>query len=56
MKTWATTIKVGLEHLSRLRVFGFALWRKDRVKISSLSASICDVVNLIGDAASTRSA
>ncbi len=35
LKTWATTIKADLEPLSGSRVFGFAQWRKDWVKVSS---------------------
>ncbi len=57
-----TTIKANLEPLSGLRVFGYARWRKDWVKVSSelaqdrraWSASIRDVGNSIGDAGSTR--
>ncbi len=62
LKTWATTIKAGLEPLSGPRVFGHARWRKDWVKVPSelaqdrrvWSASVRDVVNAIGDAGSTR--
>ncbi len=62
LKTWATTIKAGLEPISGPRVFGNAQWRKDWVKVSSKlaqdrrawSASVRDVVNAIGDAGSTR--
>ncbi len=35
LKTWATTIKVDLEFPSWSRVFGYARWRKDCVKVSS---------------------
>ncbi len=35
LKTWAITIKADLEHLSRLRVFGYACSRKDWVKVYS---------------------
>ncbi len=41
---WATTIKADLEPLSGPQVFGYAL-----------DASICDVVNSIGDVGSTQS-
>ncbi len=62
LKTWATTIKEDLEPPSWPRVFGFARWRKGRVKVPSELAqdrrawrsSPCDVVNSIGDVSSTR--
>ncbi len=34
LKTWVTTIKADLEPLSGPRVFGYARWRKDWVKVS----------------------
>ncbi len=34
MKTWATTIKAGMDLLSGPRVFGYARLRKDWVKVS----------------------
>ncbi len=43
LKMWATTIKADLEPLSGPQVFGYAL-----------GASICDVVNSIGDVGSTH--
>ncbi len=62
LKTWATTIKAGLEPISDPRIFGHARWRRDWMKVSSelaqdrraWSASVRDVVNAIGDAGSTR--
>ncbi len=62
LKTWATTMKADLKPLSGPRVFDYARWRKDWVKVSSelaqdrraWSASVRDVVNAIGDAGSTR--
>ncbi len=58
LKTWATTIKADVDLLSGPRVFGHTRWRKDWVKVSSelvqdrraWSASVRDVVNMIGDA------
>ncbi len=35
LKACATTVKADLELLSGLRVFGYARWRKDCVKLSS---------------------
>ncbi len=35
LKTWATTTKADLEVLSGPRVFGYARWKKDWVKVSS---------------------
>ncbi len=35
LKTWTTTTKADLEPLSGPRFFGYARWRKDRVKVSS---------------------
>ncbi len=35
LKTWATTIKAGLEPISGPRVSGYARWRKDWVKVAS---------------------
>ncbi len=35
LKMWATTIKADLEPISGPRVFGYARWRKDWVKVSS---------------------
>ncbi len=63
LKTWATTLKEGVEPLSGPRVYGYTRWRKDWVNVSSglakdhrvLSASLQDVVNSIGYADSTRS-
>ncbi len=62
LKTWATTIKADLEPITGPRVFVYARWRKDCVKVSSelaqdrraWRASVRDVVNAIGDAGSTR--
>ncbi len=62
MKTWETTIKVNLEPLSGLRVFGNARWGKDWIEVSgelaqdrrAWRASTRDVVNSIGDVGSTR--
>ncbi len=62
LKAWSTMIKAGLEPLSGRRVFGYARWRKDWAKISSelaqdlrvWSASVYDVVNSIGDAATSN--
>ncbi len=58
LKTWDTTIKADLEPISGSRVFGYAQWRKDWVKVSSelaqdrraWSASVRDVVSAVGDA------
>ncbi len=58
---WTTTIKAGLQFLSRLRVFGYARLRKDWVKVSgdlaqdrrAWGVAAHDVVNSIGDAGST---
>ncbi len=60
LKTRATTIKADLEPISRPRVFGYARWRMDWVKVSgelaqdlqAWSASVQDVVNSIGAAGS----
>ncbi len=62
LKTLATTINANLEPISGPRVFGYARWRKDWVKVSNeltqdrraWNASVRDVVNAIGDAGSTR--
>ncbi len=62
LKIWATTIKAELEPISGPRVFGHARRRKDWVEVSSelaqggraWSGSVRGVVNLIGDAGSTR--
>ncbi len=35
LKTWTITIKADLEHLTGLRVFGYARWSKDWAKVSS---------------------
>ncbi len=60
---WATAIQADLEPLSGPRVFGYARWRMDWVKVSSEFAqdrrtlglaSVHDVVNSIDDAGSTR--
>ncbi len=59
---WATTIKSDLEPLYGPRVFGFAQWTKDCMKVSSelaqdrraYGSSIREVVNSIGDGGSTR--
>ncbi len=56
------TLKKDLEPLFGRRVFGYARRRKDWVKVfgelaqdcRAWSASVCDVVNSIGDAGSTR--
>ncbi len=58
---WVATVTADLEPVTGSRVFGYAQWRQDWVKVSSepeqdrraWSASIRDVVNSIGDAGST---
>ncbi len=63
LKTWANTMKAGLEPLSGPQVFGYARWRKDWIKVSSeraqdrraLGAPVSDLVNSIDDADATRS-
>ncbi len=58
---WATTINAALEPLSGPRVFGYARWKKDWVKIPSelaqdrqaWCASVRKVVNAFGDVGST---
>ncbi len=37
-KTWATSLRADLEPLSGPRVFGYARWRKDWVKVSLVSS------------------
>ncbi len=59
MKAWATTLE---EDHQEPRVFGYARWREDLMKVSSelardrraWSASVRDVVNSIGDAGLTH--
>ncbi len=60
--TEATTLKEDMKPLPRLRVFGFARWRKDWAKISNeltqerriWGVRFRHVDNLIGDAGSTH--
>ncbi len=58
MKTWATTIKAGLETLTGPRVFGNARWREDCAKVPSelaqdRQARSASVRDMVGDAGLT---
>ncbi len=59
LETWATTLKADMEPLSGPWVFGYAQWRKNWVKVSSVlarawGASIRDMICSFGDAGSIR--
>ncbi len=49
LKTRATTIKADLESLSGPRIFGYARWRKDFVKVSSELVQDCIITSLKQD-------
>ncbi len=62
LKMWTTTLKADLEPLSGPLAFGYARWRKGRVKVSSelardrwaWDASVRNLVNSIDDVGSTH--
>ncbi len=62
LKTWTTALKEELEPPAGPRIFGYARWRNDWVKVScepaqdsrAWDASVHDMVNWINDVCSTR--